>query len=148
MCVCVCVCVCVCSFHYFVRSILDVCFVSVVFCSLKKVLAFLAPVSGKKCMIFILFLIPYFLCHLKKQYFQTTLFLEHLSVSSKIQCTEMNMTEEEKVTKMEIIYIYIYFFCDLYAELRASGGMISKTFSNIKLNWGKAQNGRKSITCL
>ena len=60
----------------------------------------------------------------------------------------MNMTEEEKVTKMEIIYIYIYFFCDLYAELRASGGMTSKTFSNIKLNWGKAQNGRKSITCL
>lgn len=35
----------------------------------------------------------------------------------------MNMTEEEKVTKMEIIYIYIYFFCDLYVELRASGGI-------------------------
>lgn len=33
----------------------------------------------------------------------------------------MNMTEEEKVTKMEIIYIYIYFFCDLYVELRAGG---------------------------
>ena len=95
-------CVCVCSFPSFVRTILDVCFVSVVFCSLK-VLAFLAPVSGKKCTIFILFLIPYFLCHLKnKQYFQTTLFLEQLSVSSKIQSTEMNMTEEEKVTKTHI----------------------------------------------
>ena len=99
---------CVCSFPSFVRTILDVCFVSVVFCSLN-VLAFLAPVSGKKMHDF--YFIPYSLFFVP---FKKAVLSDH-PVSRTLECViknSMHLDEHDRRRKSHKNgnYLYIHIF--------------------------------------